>query len=135
MSKLGRRRKNEKEVKTKVVGARLTDEEYQELVERCEKLGITPSQYLRYLLAKKEPPRVDIKKVLELCEGYKELAREVNAIGVNLNQLTRYVHLKRELDIRVLEKMTKIEEELRNLLYLAYKAIEERVDADTPSAK
>jgi len=135
MSKLGRRRKKEKEVKTKIVGTRLTDEEYQELVERCEKLGITPSQYLRHLLTKKEPPRVDIKKVLELCEGYKELAREVNAIGVNLNQLTRYVHLKRELDIRVLEKMTKIEEELRNLLYLAYKAIEERVDADTPSAK
>jgi hypothetical protein len=45
------------------------------------------------------------------------------------------VHKKRELDVRVLEKIAKIEEELRNLLYLAYKAVEERADADTPSAE
>jgi undecaprenyl pyrophosphate synthase len=135
VSKLGRRREKEKEAKTKIVGTRLTEEEYRELVERCQKLGITPAQYLRHLLTKKERPKVDVRKVLEFCEGYKELAREINAIGVNLNQLTRYVHKKRELDVRVLEKIAKIEEELRNLLYLAYKALEERVDADTPSAE
>ena len=73
MSKLGRRREKEKEVKTKVVGARLTDEEYQELVERCEKLGITPSQYLRHLLTKKEPPRVDIKKVWSSARATRSL--------------------------------------------------------------
>ncbi len=135
MSKLGRRREKEKEVKTKIVGTRLMDKEYQELVERCEKLGVTPAQYLRHLLTQKEPPKVDIRRVLELCEGYKELAREVNAIGVNLNQLTKYVHRQRELDVRVLEKMAKIEEELRNLLYLTYKALEELIDADTSSAE
>jgi hypothetical protein len=135
MAKLGRKRKKEKESKTRIVSTRLTEEEYQEFLERAEKLGIAPSHYLRHLIIEKKPPEVDVSRILELCEGYRELAKEVNAIGVNLNQLTKYVHVQREFDVRVLEKITKIEEELRELLYLTYKALEVLIDADTPSAE
>jgi len=136
LSKLGRRKRPEgKKPKVRTIGTRLTEEEYRELLETCERLGITPAHYLRHLLTKKKPPKVDIRIVLELCEGYKALAREVNAIGVNLNQLARYVNWKREFDIRVLEKISRIEEETRKLLYVTYEALEGLINANTSSAE
>ncbi len=123
MGKLGKK-SSKREPKTKIVGTRLTEEEYALVKERCERLGMSASEYLRYVLTHDRAPKVDVRRMLKLCEGYREIAREINAIGVNLNQLVKRVNIDREIDVRVLEKIVKIEGELRTLLKAVYDAIE-----------
>jgi len=135
MSKLGRKKKSKDEYKPAVVSTRLKWEEYEKLKNTVEKLGMTTSEYLRYLLEHQKQPKVDIKKIKEKCEKLKDFVREINYIGVNMNQIARYTNKKREIDVAVLEKLTKIEEELNYLLYIFQKWIEENVDADTSSTE
>jgi transcriptional regulator with XRE-family HTH domain len=135
MSKLGRKNKGRYEYKPAVVSTRLEWEEYEMLKDTVEKLGMTTSEYLRYLLEHQKQPKINIKKIKEKCEGLKDFVREINYIGVNINQIARYANKNREIDIAVLEKLVSIEEELNHLLYKFQKWIEESLDADTSSTE
>jgi len=117
MSKLGRKKNGKDTYKPSVVSTRLEWEEYERLRDTVEKLGMTTSEYLRYLILNKKQPKVNINKIIKKCEGLKQVAREINAIGINLNQIARYTNKKREIDMAVLEKLVRIEEELNRLLY------------------
>ena len=135
MSKLGRKKNGKDTYKPSVVSTRLEWEEYERLRDTVEKLGMTTSEYLRYLILNKKQPKVNINKIIKKCEGLKQVAREINAIGINLNQIARYANKKREIDVAILEKLTKIEEELNYLLYTFQKWIEEQLYVDTFTTK
>jgi transcriptional regulator with XRE-family HTH domain len=132
MSKLGRKRNEKDTYKPAVISTRLKWEEYENLKDIVEKLGMTTSEYLRYLIINKKQPKVNIEKILENCDGLKQIAKEINAIGVNINQIAKYINKKREIDVRALEKLVRIEEELNHLLYSVQTWLKEQVeDADT----
>ena len=132
MSKLGRKKNGKDTYKPSVVSTRLEWEEYERLRDTVEKLGMTTSEYLRYLILNKKQPKVNINKIIKKCEGLKQVAREINAIGINLNQIARYTNKKREIDMAVLEKLVRIEEELNRLLYSIQTWLKRQVeDADT----
>jgi transcriptional regulator with XRE-family HTH domain len=132
MSKLGRKKNGKDTYKPAVVSTRLEWEEYERLRDTVEKLGMTTSEYLRYLILNKKQPKVNINKIIKKCEGLKQVAREINAIGINLNQIARYTNKKREIDMAVLEKLVRIEEELNRLLYSIQTWLKRQVeDADT----
>ena len=132
MSKLGRKRNEKDTYKPAVISTRLKWEEYENLKDIVEKLGMTTSEYLRYLIINKKQPKVNIEKILENCDRLKQIAKEINAIGVNINQIAKYINKKREIDVRALEKLVRIEEELNHLLYSVQTWLKEQVeDADT----
>jgi transcriptional regulator with XRE-family HTH domain len=135
MSKLGRKRKDKDEYKPAVISTRLKWEEYENLKDIVKKLGMTTSEYLRYLIINRKQPKINIERILNNCEELRRLSKEINVIGVNINQIARYTNRKREIDVAVLEKLTKIEEELNYLLYTFQKWIEESLDADTSSTE
>ena len=135
MSKLGRKKKEIDRYKPAVVSTRLRWEEYERLRDTVEKLGVTTSEYLRYLIVSKKQPKININKILGKHEGLKQVAREINAIGINLNQIARYANKKREIDVAIMEKLTKIEEELNYLLYTFQKWIEEQLYVNTFTTK
>lgn len=131
MSKLGRNKEKD-EYKPAIISTRLTWEEYKKLKETCEKLGITTSEYIRNLIVKAKSPAMNLKKIRERCKGLKAVAKEINYIGNNINQVAKYANTKRELDITILEKLVRIEEELDHLLFMLHKWLEEEIDAYTP---
>jgi len=132
MSKLGRKRNEKDTYKPAVISTRLKWEEYENLKDIVKKLGMTTSEYLRYLIINKKQPKVNIEKILENCDRLKQIAKEINAIGVNINQIAKYINKKREIDVRALEKLVRIEEELNHLLYSVQTWLKEQVeDADT----
>lgn len=133
MSKLGRKRKDKDEYKPAVVSTRLEWEDYENLKRICETLNMTTSEYIRYLISKGQQPFINLQRIKEKCSGLKEIAKEINHIGNNINQIAKYVNSKKEIDIAVLEKLVRIEEELNQFLYLFNKWLEEEVNADTPS--
>jgi len=134
MSKLGRKREKD-EYKPATVSARLTWEEYKKLKDTCEKLNMTTSEYIRNLIVKAKSPTVNLKRLKEKCEGLKAISAEINRIGNNINQIARHANTRRELDITILEKLVRIEEELNHLLFTFHKWLEEEVDAYTPPNK
>lgn len=55
-------------------------------------------------------------KTTQQAQNYERFLYEVNKIGNNLNQIARLCNINKEVDIRVLEKLSKIEDMLDLLI-------------------
>lgn len=68
--------------RSKVIRARLSDEERAEVIRRANEIGLTLSTYIRKsVLQEKIIPKTDI-----------QIAFELRKIGVNLNQLVKHIN-------------------------------------------
>ena len=60
---------------------RLSPEEAEELAEKAEKMNMTESEYLRFMISQKPTDYPEMRILL------RELINEVNHIGTNINQI------------------------------------------------
>jgi len=57
-------------------------------------------------------------KVPKVSQNFENLLYEINKIGNNINQIAKHCNINNSVDIKVLEQLAKIEEELSILLEL-----------------
>lgn len=76
--------RSENRKRTKLVGVRLTEEEYSVIINKANSLNLTPASFLRDagLNKKVSMPKVD-------REAGIQLVKQLQAVGTNLNQLTK----------------------------------------------
>ena len=77
--------------RNKEIKVRFSEEEYEVLVEKVRKSGISREKYVRSLVAGmkfKELPPID----------YYKLVNEWNAVGNNLNQLVKQTHIYKSVN-------------------------------------
>ena len=77
--------------RNKEIKVRFTEKEYEVLVEKVRKSGISREKYMRALVAGmefKELPPID----------YYKLVNEWNAVGNNLNQLVKQTHIYKSVN-------------------------------------
>jgi len=102
------------------ISFRLSEDEKEKVKQMAKDFGLSVSDYLRLQIL--NSPQLRRKKIQ--CREYEQLLREINKIGVNLNQIARYCNYKRDIDIAVLEALSRIEDEL-------LKIVEQLPDPDT----
>lgn len=94
----------------KMVNIRLSDEEYEAVQGKADKMGMTVPAYLRELALRQKirPPLID-------KDGALEISKQVRAIGNNINQMAKKAN---EGKVQVLDlRLVKIElNEIRRLL-------------------
>ncbi len=94
--------------KDKRVTIRFTDDEYNQLKEKADELGISLSTYIRKkTLGNRE--RISTK-----CD--KKLLYEINRIGNNLNQIAKHCNTIGTIDKFVLKELVDIEKKLNEIL-------------------
>ena len=99
------------EKRSVILATKLTQQEADEIRKRAEREGITISDYLRAVALNKQ-----IRSKKRDCKELSRVAYELNKIGTNINQIARYVNASREIDIKVLEKLSNVEDRLTEIL-------------------
>jgi hypothetical protein len=85
---------SDKRKRTRVVGVRMTDQEYAQLEAAAERKGLTVASYVRDMLISqpqtrsRRRPRADVATLARFCG-------ELNRIGSNINQMARAANLGR----------------------------------------
>ncbi|BCD61142.1 MULTISPECIES: plasmid mobilization relaxosome protein MobC [unclassified Nitratiruptor] len=102
----------EKETRTERIIARLTPSEKKQFQKIVNEYGVKNlSEFIRSVLL-----TGSYKVTSEECENLRSnLIYELNRIGNNLNQIARYANIEKELDVRILEELSKIKELLEML--------------------
>lgn len=99
-----------------MITLRVSDDEKERLRQRASEKGLTLSDYVRTLLKLKSKS----KRKKATCD-LKVVAYELNKIGVNINQIARYVNINREIDLKVLNELSKVEDRLKEILSFSLK--------------
>lgn len=78
----------------RVVKTRMTDEEYADFQERCEKLGINQSEFIRQAIATATVKPIIYANLRDdsVAEAVSRLIGEYGKIGSNLNQIARILN-------------------------------------------
>jgi phosphate uptake regulator len=99
-------------VKMGLITLRVSDDEKERLKQKADEKGLTLSDYVRAVILGSK----SVKRKKATCEELKAVAYEINRIGVNINQIARRVNTTREIDIKVLEELSRIEDRLTEIL-------------------
>jgi hypothetical protein len=101
----------ETEKRTKIVTMRLTPSEKEKLQNIITENNIKNiSDFIRQIVLTGK------FKTTQQAQNYERLLYEINKIGNNLNQIARLCNIDKQVDIRVLEKLSRIEEMLDLLI-------------------
>lgn len=104
----------ETEKRTENIKVRLTPSEKEKLQNIITKNNIKNiSDFIRQIVLTGEFKTTQHQQTQQ---NYERLLYEINKIGNNLNQIARQCNINKEVDIRVLEKLSKIEDMLDLLI-------------------
>ena len=80
--------------RTRVVKTRMTEEEYQDFLERLSQYNISQTEFIRQAISKSViRPIITVSSVNdELLSSIGKLTSEYGKIGSNLNQIARYLN-------------------------------------------
>ena len=99
------------EIKNKTISFRLTPSEKEKLNELIEQHKVKNiSDFIRQVVLTGK------FKTTKQAQNYERLLYEINKIGNNINQIAKLCNINKNVDIKVLEQLAKIEEELSILL-------------------
>lgn len=73
-----------KEIKNGFIGVKVSPTQRNQIIQKCEKNGISVSEYMRVCA---------MQGNVYIYDGLPELVLEVRKIGINLNQLTHQSHI------------------------------------------
>lgn len=93
--------------KEKRITIRLTEDEYEKIKRKAEKINVSVSEYVRNFLSKKEVKIVDKTSL-------RELIYQLQRIGVNINQMVKKVNLNHS-DIELKKEIEELEEIYKKL--------------------
>ena len=99
------------EIKNKTISFRLTPTEKEKLDNLVKEYQVkNVSDFIRQVVLTGK------FKTTQAQQNYERLLYEVNKIGNNINQIAKHCNINKSVDIKVLEQLAKIEEELSILL-------------------
>ncbi len=99
------------EIKNKTISFRLTPSEKEKLNELIEQHKVKNiSDFIRQIILTGK------FKTTKQAQNYERLLYEINKIGNNINQIAKLCNIEKQIDIKALEELAKIEEELSILL-------------------
>ncbi len=114
------------------IQVRVSLEEYRQLKDLSDSLGVSLSEVVRSKVFKGEFPQFRKERLEKICSYIPALIREINRIGVNINQIASHCNKGRVVDFQVLRQLEDISEELSSLLLLVVKSFEECGRANSP---
>ena len=91
----------------KTIGAKVDDELYETAKRVAEANGLTVSKMLKQAFT---------SAVIKDTSHEQKILHELHRIGNNLNQIARYTNSKKVLDRQVLASLSRIENDLKELL-------------------
>jgi len=121
-------KKNEtttKSTRSQSVLIRLTPEEYRQIKELAEALGVSMADIFRDRVFKGEFPHFRKERLELICEELPKLIKELNHIGNNINQIAKHCNRNRVVDFQVLRQLEELNEKLGSLLLLVVRKLEE----------
>ena len=99
------------EIKNKTISFRLTPTEKEKLDNLVKEYQVkNVSDFIRQVVLTGK------FKTTKQAQNYERLLYEINKIGNNINQIAKHCNIEKQVDIKVLEQLAKIEEELSILL-------------------
>ena len=99
------------EIKNKTISFRLTPTEKEKLNSLVKEYQVKNiSDFIRQVILTGK------FKTTQAQQNYERLLYEINKIGNNINQIAKLCNINKNVDIKVLEQLAKIEEELSILL-------------------
>ena len=103
----------EKEIRSENIKVRLTPSERKKIEEIISEYGVKNlSEFIREIIL-----LGSYKVGKEECEQLQSnLLYELHKIGVNINQIAKYANIEKELDVKVLKELQKINEQLSILI-------------------
>ena len=99
------------EIKNKTISFRLTPTEKEKLDNLVKEHKVKNiSDFIRQVVLTGK------FKTTQAQQNYERLLYEINKIGNNINQIAKLCNIEKQIDIKALEELAKIEEELSILL-------------------
>jgi len=103
----------EKEIRSENIKVRLTPSERKKVEEILQEYEIKNiSEFIREIILSGS---FKIEKG-ECEQSQSNLLYELNKIGVNINQIAKYANIEKEIDVKVLKELQKINEQLSILI-------------------